>query len=78
LGNRVSERCYYKYEDEIFQKSADISFAFKTTFRDVDEEGNKISIVGGGGPESHYKLVYLIKFSEYVKKFPELEAFLGA
>jgi hypothetical protein len=68
----IGERLYYKFEDELFSKHADVSFSFKTTFREVDEDGNKISIVGGNEGEIHYKLVYVIKYSEYVKRISEL------
>jgi hypothetical protein len=63
----------------LFSKQADVSFAFKTTFREVDENGKKISMVGelgSGNPEIHYKLIYLVKYSEYVKQLPELKKYL--
>ncbi len=54
-------------------KSAEVCFSFKTTFRETLEDGSKKIIIGGaGGSETHYKLVYLIKFSEYEKKIKEL------
>jgi hypothetical protein len=44
------------------------------------QDGSKKVIVGGGNnaPETHYKLVYLIKWSEYEKRLRELQGFLKA
>jgi len=72
------EKLYYKAEDEMFVRHAEASFAFKTTFRETLEDGTKKNIVGGGqgAPETQYKLVYLIKYSEYQKRARELQAFL--
>ena len=70
---KVDERLYYKFEDDVFSKHAELSFSFKTVFRETLEDGSKRNIIGGvGGSETHYKLVYLIKFSEYEKRLKEL------
>lgn len=44
------------------------------------QDGTKKSIVGGGqnAPETQYKLIYLIKWSEYEKRLKELQGFLKA
>jgi hypothetical protein len=44
------------------------------------EDGTKKNIIGGGNgaPETQYKLIYLIKYSEYEKRLKELQAFLKA
>jgi hypothetical protein len=71
---KVQEKLYYKSEDDLFSKNAEVSFSFKTIFRETTEEGKKINIIGGnGGPETHYKLIYLIKYSEYEKRGKELK-----
>jgi hypothetical protein len=38
----------------------------------LEDGTKKLFIGGGGGPETHYKLVYLIKTSEYEKRIKEL------
>lgn len=54
---------YYHIEDKIFWPEAEASFTFMTTFRYVDDAGKKQSVQGNqGGPETQYKLVYLIRF----------------
>jgi hypothetical protein len=44
------------------------------------QDGTKKSIVGGGAnaPETHYKLAYLIKWSEYERRLKELPSYLKA
>ncbi len=44
------------------------------------DDGTKKNIVGGGkgAPETQYKLVYLIKYSEYEKRIKEIQPFLKA
>lgn len=61
-------------------KHAEVSFSFKTIFRETLEDGTKKSIVGGGAsaPETQYKLIYIIKYSEYEKRSKELQKFLQA
>ena len=71
----AGERLYYKYEDEVMSKGAEVCFEFKTRFKEVLEDGTKQFFTGGGiggGPETHYKLVYLIRMSEYEKRLKEL------
>jgi hypothetical protein len=74
------ERLFYKAEDELFLRSAELSFSFKTIFRETMQDGSKKSIVGGGAnaPETHYKLVYLIKWAEYERRLKELPGYLKA
>lgn len=71
---KTEEKLYYKAEDELFLRSAEISFSFKTIFRETMADGTKKSISGGGqgAPETQYKLIYLIKYSEYEKRIKEL------
>ena len=61
-------------------RSAEVSFSFKTIFRETLEDGTKKAIVGGGqnAPETQYKLIYLIKWSEYERRLKELGGFLKA
>ena len=75
---KIDEKIYYKAEDELFLRSAELSFSFKTIFRETMQDGTKKSIIGGGtnSPETHYKLIYLIKMSEYEKRLKELEGFM--
>ena len=57
--------------------AAEHSFTFMTTHKMTDEEGRKQYIQGSrGGPETQYKLVYLIRFGEYVKKVAGLKKML--
>jgi hypothetical protein len=74
----AEERLFYKAEDELFLRSADLAFSFKTIFRETMQDGSKKSIVGGGAnaPETHYKLVYLIKWAEYERRLKELPGYL--
>lgn len=74
------EKLYYKAEDELFLRSAELSFSFKTTFRETLADGTKLNIVGGGSkaPETQYKLIYVIKYSEYERRTKEIKAFLNA
>jgi len=37
-------RMYYHIEDKIFWPEAEISFTYQTTFRYVDDDGNKVSV----------------------------------
>ena len=67
------EKLYYKPEDEIFSKHAEVNFAFKAVFRETMEDGTKKTITGGGGPETLYKMIYLIKYSEFEKRIKELQ-----
>ena len=36
----------------------------------------KVVVGGGGGPETHYKLIYLIKYSEFEKRLKDLGNYL--
>jgi hypothetical protein len=37
-------------------------------------DGKKKSVIGGGGgPETHYKMIYLIKYQDYEKRLKELD-----
>lgn len=42
------EKLYYKAEDELFLRHAEVSFSFKTIYRETMEDGTKKVIVGGG------------------------------
>ena len=39
--NETKEKLFYKWEDALLWKVADVSFTFKATFRYLDAEGNK-------------------------------------
>lgn len=79
-SNAAEEKLYYKAEDELFLRSAEAQFSFKTIFRETMDDGTKKVIVGGGknAPETQYKLVYLIKYSAYENRVKELGGFLKA
>lgn len=56
---------------------AELSFSYLTTFRYVDDDGKKQNVQGAqGGPETQYKLVYLLKFDTYVSKVAVLKKML--
>jgi hypothetical protein len=77
---KTEEKLYYKAEDDLFLRHCEASFSFKTIYRETLEDGTKKTIVGGGqgAPETQYKFVYLIKYSEYEKRLKELQSFLKA
>ena len=35
------DRLYYRWEDDILESVAEVSFCFQSTFKEIDEEGNK-------------------------------------
>ena len=72
------EKLFYKAEEELLLRQSEASFSFKTIFRETLEDGTKKNIAGGGqgAPETQYKLVYLIKYSEYQKRVKEMQGFL--
>ena len=39
--SETKEKLFYKWEDALLWKVADVSFTFKATFRYLDAEGNK-------------------------------------
>jgi len=45
---KTEEKLYYKAEDELFLRSAELSFSYKTIFRETMEDGTKKTIIGGG------------------------------
>jgi hypothetical protein len=45
---KVEEKLFYKAEDELFLRSAEVSFSFKTVYRETMEDGTKKNIIGGG------------------------------
>ena len=47
IGNQASYRKYYKFEDELFCNKAEISFSFKATFIEKDENGKKLIFTDG-------------------------------
>ena len=51
------ERLYYRWEDGVFERDAEVSFCFQTTFKEVADDGTKSYIQGtcaqsGGGAET--------------------------
>ena len=74
----ASERLYYRWEDDVFERKAEVSFCFQSTSKEVADDGTKSYIQGpcsqsGGGKETHYRMIYLLKWEEYVKAIPVLE-----
>jgi hypothetical protein len=39
-----AEKRFYKWEDSVLWPASTVSFSYLTTFREVDDEGNKISV----------------------------------
>jgi hypothetical protein len=37
----ADERLYYRWEDDVFDKKAEVSFCFQSTFKEVAEDGTK-------------------------------------
>eukprot|EP00347_Sterkiella_histriomuscorum_P017446 403349340 len=70
-------KMFYKPEDELFSRHAEVQFSYKTTFRETMQDGTKKNVVGAGqgAPEIHYKMIYLIKYSEYEKRIREIPKF---
>jgi hypothetical protein len=63
-----NEKYFYHCEDKFLWAKAEHSFSFLTTFRYVDDDGNKQSVSGAqGGAETQYKLVYLLPWKDYCK-----------
>ena len=53
--------------------ASEISFTFKATFRQLDAEGNKISVTGSqDGREVQHRLIYLIKYERYLQEIKKL------
>lgn len=77
---KLEEKLFYKAEDELFLRTCESSFSFKTIYRETMDDGTKKIVIGGGqgAPEAQYKLVYLIKYSEYQKRIKELQAYFKA
>jgi len=74
-----AEKRFYKWEDSVLWPASTVSFSYLTTFREVDDEGNKISIQGNRGEsETHYKLIYLIDFKTYQQKIMSLSKMVAA
>ena len=51
------DRLYYRWEDDIFEREAVVSFQFQSTFKEVNDEGEKSFVQGacaqsGGGAET--------------------------
>ena len=36
-----SERLYYRWEDDVLEKQAEVSFCFQSTFKEVADDGTK-------------------------------------
>ena len=67
------EKLYYKWEDQVFLPVSDVSYSFKATFFEVDEEGNRKSYTGSrDGKEVQHRLVYLIKYQRYLHEIKKL------
>ena len=75
------EWIYYRWEDSVFEPKAEISFNFQSSFKDVADDGKKSYTQGatehvGGGSETQYRLIYLIKWDQYVKLSKQLQSHL--
>ena len=75
-GEAVEERLFYKWEDGVLLPASDVSFTFKASFIEIDDEGKKKCYAGSlDGKEIQQRLVYLIKFDRYlqeIKKLPKM------
>ena len=40
------ERLYYRWEDDVFERDAEVSFCYQTTFKEVGDDGTKSYIQG--------------------------------
>lgn len=60
-----SERKYYKFEDEVLLTKAIFEYEWKTVVKDDQEER--------AGTESQHKLVYMIKYTDYVGSIAEIK-----
>jgi hypothetical protein len=69
-----AERLYYHWEDSSLLASADLSFTYLSTFREIDEEGKKHNFLGsfGNGLEKQYRVIYLISAKNYYAKIAGL------
>jgi hypothetical protein len=69
-----AERLYYHWEDSPLLASADMSFTYLSTFREIDEDGKKHNYLGsfGTGLEKQYRIVYLISAKNYYAKIAGL------
>ena len=75
------EWIYYRWEDSLFEPKAEISFNFQSSFKNVADDGKKSYVQGatesvGGGSETQYRLIYLIKWDQYVKLSNQLKSHL--
>lgn len=81
--HKREDRLYYHWEDQVFEKHADICIDFLSTFKEVNDDGMKKYIQGacsqaGGGTETQFRLIYLLKWSEYERISGNLEEYLKA
>jgi len=69
-----AEKLYYHWEDSTLLASAECSFTYLSTFREVDEEGKKHNFLGsfGNGLEKQYRIIYLISAKNYFAKIAGL------
>jgi len=64
------DRLYYRWEDDVFEREAVVSFWFQSTFKEVNEDGVKSFVQGpcsqaGGGQETQYKFIYILPWKNY-------------
>lgn len=79
--HKKEDRRYYHWEDQVFEKHSEICFHYLSTFKEVADDGSKSFIQGAcaqaaGGKETQFRLVYLIKWSEYKRLVPGLKAYV--
>uniref|UniRef100_A0A7S3FTD8 Uncharacterized protein n=1 Tax=Strombidium rassoulzadegani TaxID=1082188 RepID=A0A7S3FTD8_9SPIT len=69
------DRLYFRWEDDLLEQKAEFSFIFQSTFKEVASDGTKTYFQGvtgqaSGGDELQFRLIYMIKWEEYVKAIP--------
>lgn len=75
------ERLHYRWEDDVFERDAEVSFCYQSTFKEMAEDGTKSYIQGtcaqaGGGAETQYRIVYLISWKNYEKRIDTLAGYI--
>ena len=80
-AHKAEDRLYYHWEDQIFEQNAEFSFNYMSTFKEVADDGKKNFIQGacsqaGGGKETQFRLVFLIKWQDYKKVSQSLESYV--
>ena len=79
--HKKEDRLYYHWEDQVFEKHSELVFNFLTTFKEMKEDGSSTFIQGacaqaGGGKETQFRLIYLLKWSEYKRIISTLTAYV--